>query len=236
MKTINTNSYIQPVDKDPQNMDTRLDQIFEVYALTNYQGDSLPYQGENYGALHQEDIDAISDVKLQYEPSHYIQKNHQMRAFIKILSETGVTVPEALQLSWTDVFHNPHSLRFQLNNESRMVPITISLYGLLLGLPRLSQNIFSLIFDEIAVNEDINQRAKVSGLKKVIYAQQLRHTFIVQSLANGHTAQHIAELLGYRPQSSEVYIPETNYKRDMIVDMNQWPVFWNFLCVERERY
>lgn len=166
--------------------------------------------------LTSDEIVALADVVIPYRKMS-TKINQRQKALIMLLGTTGCRISEALELKFSDIHADPHTVYFRdtKNNRDRRVPIGEDVYKLLINIPRESEKVFvsgrggHLEYQQI--NADLKRRAKVLGINKRLYCHLFRHTFITTMLELGASDSDVMHLVGH-----ELHETLMKYKHSLI--------------------
>lgn len=124
-------------------------------------------------------------------------RNHLYYCLIKLLSETGCRISEALSLKWDDLKADRVIFNDTKNGDDRVVAIRSELFNCLSSLPRRDPRVFG-IDDLPTIRNDLKRRAETLHINKDIYPHIFRHSFISNMLEDGCPIQVVQEIVGHR--------------------------------------
>jgi integrase len=177
-------------------------------------------ENRRYETLTPAEIKLMAEWKRLYGKMD-TEINNKYRTIIYFLGLTGCRISELLNLKWEDVGENPYSVIFRdtKNGTDRIIPISPDLHGQLVRLPRYSDFVFSSYYgarlDKTTVRYEIQERAKLAGVKKKVWLHLFRHSYITTMLESGVDISDVARLVGHQNLQSTM-----NYKNSLIGHYN----------------
>lgn len=177
--------------------------------------------------LSWEEMDMIATVKPEYPRNiNGDEINYRYYCLIRLLSETGCRIGEALDLKWEDIDGTVLSFADTKNGETRNVVITKQLSEEFRQLPVLSTRVFNNTSTSGACFQ-IKKRAKLAGvIKKTSISPHLfRHSVITNLVMSGAPVKVVMDLVGHkRMDTTAGYI--NNTLEDMENMLYQYSGLW----------
>jgi integrase/recombinase XerD len=137
----------------------------------------------------------------------------KMATLLQLLKETGCRVGEALKLKWTDVDFERRVITItpEKSSKPRVIPVSDKLIGMLNGLQRKDDNVFSTNLNTVEV---LFLRLRKSMAKKLnnprllkITLHTFRHWKATMEYHKTKDIMHVKELLGHKNiQNTMIYI------------------------------
>ncbi len=167
--------------------------------------------------LSWEEMDKISTATKSYKANTLknglteADVNFRFYCLIRLLSETGCRIGEALELTWENIDGNTLTFENTKNGDTRTVVITPQLSDELRELPHLSKTVFGITSTSQASSE-IKLRAKLAGINKrhSVYPHLFRHSVITNLVMSGAPIKVVMEMVGHkRLETTAGYINNT---------------------------
>lgn len=172
----------------------------------------FPEHSQKKDVLTWDEMDRIAVTPLEYPRNvrNGEEINYRYYCLIRLLSETGCRISEALDLKWSEVDSNILTFYDTKNGDSRSVVITPQLAEELKQLPRY-ERVFNLA-SVSGAGRQIRLRSKIAGIvkKTSISPHLFRHSVITNLCMSGAPLKVVMDLVGHkRMETTAGYINNT---------------------------
>lgn len=208
-------------------------QIAVYFGLETFQG--ITFFPENKysrrDVLSWEEMDRLATVQVPYKDTRYMKaSDYALKNYcvLRLLSETGCRISEALNLKWINVDGNILTFEDTKNSENRSVVITDQLSASIQDLPRHCDLVFNTL-SKTTFNIDLKRRIHILGMTKrtPISAHLFRHSVITNLAVSGAPINLVQAMAGHKNlATTSNYIH--NQLRDVENMMYQYSALWGY--------
>lgn len=163
-----------------------------------------------------DEMDRIATAPIEYKgirggKVNSEEINYKYYCLIRLLSETGCRIGEAIGLTWDNVDKTIITFPDTKNGETRSIVITPQLAAELQELPRYGKKVLNMNSTSLA-GKEISRRAHASGVvkKNSISPHLFRHSVITNLVMGGAPIKVVMELVGHKRMETTAGYINTN--------------------------